>query len=463
MISPMAVERYLDRPLDDWDWLPDLDDGDLDRELAGAGIPEGTIRSLWRHQRECLLVGIHRPRLALFLDMGLGKTRTAIEILKAHGIVRALVLVPYSVLTGVWRDELARWAPRDRHEAVTFEAFRRRVCSTEDGRMVLDLDLLHASSLEYDATIIDESGLIGNASTLITMAAIGVSQGHRVRLALSGTPFGRDPMSLWPQMEFVDRGETLGSLGMFRSVFFRRSDDGQWEFRRGLAGELRRVLRHRSLRRRAGDCLDLPPRRYQAIRYPMPKEAEAAYLAMRDGLLEYRRRGESVEAKACFIRLRQLTSGFLYDSEEGEARTVIDYGLDARVEAAAAVAAQTSGPVVVFHVFRALGDALLARMDDAGDDPEGWLAGDFRTLVISAAAGAYGGNFQRADTVVFAETPTAPAAREQAERRIWRAGQDRPVIYYDIMADGGIDDAVHASLARGRDLVDEIMEGGRIP
>ena len=458
IISSEARKAYLENPADNHDWIFDLSDKELDRELDLAGATSG--RELWRHQRECLLLGMDFPRFAYWLDMGLGKTLLSIEICEAHKIKRALVLVPFRNLLDSWKREIKQWNPNLKIDVMTFSAFRNKVCFKEKNKMILDTDILKEEALKYGATIVDESSLIGNSSSLIFKAVSKVSQKHKVRIALSGTPFGRDPILLWSQMYFVDRGKSLGKIGMFKAVFFKQNFFHRWQrltFQKELLPELRKNLGHRSISYRISDCVQLPSKRTIQTYFELPAKAAEVLNEMRKAMAS--EDAEYSELKACFVRMLQASSGFLYDENEDGEQRVIDLGQSARIEATLDLLRQTTEPVLVFRTFRATGDALLAacRKEKMSitTDPKKWDTAQI--LLLAGSSGAYGGNYQRARYAIFSETPTAPIAREQAERRIWRTGQKRRVVYYDVVALGGLDARILQSLKYGRDLMEQVL------
>ena len=464
-VSQKATDDYLGRKTASHTWVKKLSDQELDSRLADAQAISG--RSLWRHQKECLLVATERPTFAFFIDMGLGKTLLSIEAMEAHGVKRALVLVPFRTLVTSWNRELARWSPKLEVDVMTFSGFRNRVCNKIDGKLKLDQRLLAEEGSKYQATIIDESSLIGNKMSLIFRAAVAVSKKHRVRLALSGTPFGKDPILLWSQMHFVDRGESLGFFGMFKTTFFKEFSHWRMrftriEFRKDRLGDLKRLLGNSSISYKSVDCVNLPPRLRFRSRFPLPEQARDMLKLMRQELDEAAE--VKTELKACFIRMLQASSGFIYsDPEEGDVRRVIDLGLQARVEATLDLVRQTDEPVIMFRTFLAVESALLAGAGKLGirmvTDPNKWDSA--QVLLLANSSGAYGGNYQRARYCIFCESPTSPIAREQAERRVWRSGQTRSVVYYDMVAEGGMDTRILQSLQSGRDLMDDILQEHR--
>ena len=471
MILPQAKEAYLKRKVESFGWIKRLSDKRLKQELKKVGI---SVKGLWRHQRECILIGAYRPHFAFWLDMGTGKTLISLKICEAHDVNRVLVVVPFRVQLESWKAEIRKWDPPFRVDVMTYAAARNRVCvkvqrlrghKAGTNRLRVDQSKARDFGKLYGATIVDESSLIGNRQSVIFQAIKKISIRHPVRLALSGTPFGRDPALLWPQMKFVDLGASLGSWGMFRECFLR--DTGRYrrmEMKRSELPRLHRLMAHRSVRIHIEDCMDMPDKSFNRIHYDMPKAAKDAYAEMQGEMLKVVREGEVTKIEACFVRLRQITSGFIYVSDE-DGREVLDLGLKARIEAMAEVVEGTEEPVVIFHEFHATRDALLEFLKKEGithtQDSAKWQQGGLQALVLPNAAGAMGGNFQRARYMFFLEAPLSPLVRSQAEARIWRGGQSRTCLYYDLVAQGGgLDARILKALLDGKDLMHEVL-GGR--
>ncbi|NCX94639.1 MAG: ATP-dependent helicase, partial [Gammaproteobacteria bacterium] len=68
---------------------------------------------LWEHQIKALELGKKYPDVALLMDMGVGKSRTALEILRYRmnenrRILRTLIVGPSAVVYN-WRDEIKKY------------------------------------------------------------------------------------------------------------------------------------------------------------------------------------------------------------------------------------------------------------------------------------------------------------------------------------------------------------------
>jgi SNF2 family DNA or RNA helicase len=83
------------------------------------------------------------------------------------------------------------------------------------------------------------------------------------------------------------------------------------------------------------------------------------------------------------------------------------------------------------------------------DDITAWNEGKTRLLVAHPASAGYGLNLQEGGrTVVWYSLPWSLELYQQANARLYRQGQTRPVIINHLIADGTADEAVIESLHR---------------
>jgi SNF2 family DNA or RNA helicase len=80
-------------------------------------------------------------------------------------------------------------------------------------------------------------------------------------------------------------------------------------------------------------------------------------------------------------------------------------------------------------------------------------------LVINSRSGSSTLNLQHANYCVFFEQPDSAIDRQQAERRIWRPGQDKRSFIYDFLMDGTADWAMHKANKAGESLLKNLLDG----
>jgi SNF2 family DNA or RNA helicase len=105
-----------------------------------------------------------------------------------------------------------------------------------------------------------------------------------------------------------------------------------------------------------------------------------------------------------------------------------------------------------------------ARIWGGSRDPIGQLRkfktdANCKALVINTRSGSSSLNLQIANYAVFYEQPDNPIDRQQAERRIWRPGQQKRVFIYDLLIRETKDHALWQSNKAGHDLLQSILGG----
>ena len=76
---------------------------------------------------------------------------------------------------------------------------------------------------------------------------------------------------------------------------------------------------------------------------------------------------------------------------------------------------------------------------------------------IQYQAGAMGGNFQKANKIIYFSLPQGWELWEQSQKRIHRIGQDRPCFYYLLISPGTVEDDILATLNLRKDYNDELF------
>jgi SNF2 family DNA or RNA helicase len=191
-------------------------------------------------------------------------------------------------------------------------------------------------------------------------------------------------------------------------------------------------------------------------------------------------RGNWREIKASFIRMRQLSSGFLglKNDETGE-RAEIEFPENPKIDELLNIidAMPTDAKIIVFHEYVLTGKRISqalkaakiphARLYGGQKNPKHELR-KFQTdpackaIVINNHSGSMMLNLQAANYVAFVESSVRPIIRMQAERRARRGGQiAKRVFIYDIVAKtpsgNSVDEKILAWLAEGKNLMRDVL------
>ena len=409
----------------------------------------------------------------LTVDMGLGKTVTTLtairELIEDYCETdRVLVIAPKSVAENTWTGECAKW-DHLAHLRVSVvmgtEAQRIRALTTPADIYVINRDnvqWLVDSSIgwPFDTVIIDESSSFKNPQARRFKALRKVRPRIRRMILLTGTPSPNGHMDLWAQMWLIDMGQRLGrTLGSFRTRYFKpgRSNGHvvyDWILQPGAGDQISEKIKDVTVSLKAEDWLEVPDLIESDIRIALsPTEAKAYKDFERDQLLSLDGKDiEAVTAAALANKLLQFTGGAMYDTEHGWHQTN-----DAKLRALEDII-ETAGeePVLVFYQFK----HELARLQERfkalqpvtfSGEPEtlrAWNEGKIRLLLCQPASVQYGLNMQNGGHILVWYTPTWNLEQyQQANARLHRQGQERPVLCYRLICEGTIDNRVIAAIS----------------
>ena len=76
---------------------------------------------------------------------------------------------------------------------------------------------------------------------------------------------------------------------------------------------------------------------------------------------------------------------------------------------------------------------------------------------IQYQAGARGGNFQKANKIIYFSLPESWELWEQSQKRIHRMGQERPCFYYWMICPGTVEESIFSTLQMRKDYNDELQ------
>lgn len=416
----------------------------------------------------------------LFMDMGTGKSRTAIELarLRQSKIDRVVWFCPVSVkptiryqilrhtdcppdAVCVFDDEITeRTLPLDSAQwfIVGIESM------SSSARVILSAwRLVTADSL----VIVDESTFIKGHHAKRTERITRLAQDCRYRLILTGTPFTQGAVDLYAQMRFLSP-KILGysSWYSFAANHIQWSDRYRGKIERTLNTEwLAAKIRPYVYQVTKDEALSLPVKRQTPRLCDLTSEQWAAYeeakrVFVEEVMLEEmehpHRLQSSVPIFRLFTTLQSIVCGFAGDERYPHRRLDLLLGVLAEIPAPERVVIwakyRVSTQEIVEALTRHYGAAAVCEYHGSLNpkrreaELERWRASG-RFLVARQSVGAYGLDLTAAHWVVFYANSFKYSERIQAEDRCHRLGQTHPVTYIDLWAECKIEDRVAAALA----------------
>lgn len=424
---------------------------------------------------------------ALFLDMGLGKTvatLTALQQLKEDyfEIDKTLVIAPKSVARNTWTGESHKWdhlrslkisiimgTPAQRRKAIEAEA-DIYVVNRDNVKWLVDYCDLELVRWPFDSVVIDESSSFKNPQSRRFKALRRMRWLIRRIVLLTGTPSPNGLMDLWSQIELLDYGKRLGrTLTMYRQEYFRPGRHNghvvyEWIPKPGSRERITDAISDICLSMQASDYLEMPDLIQAGTTIALSDSEQKAYLEFeKEQLLQVDEAEiEAVTAAALTNKLLQFTGGAVYDSDHDWHPTG-----QSKMEALSDILEATEEPVLVFYAYQHEKERILANFgnyqpETFNGEPEilkKWNNREIRLLLCHPASVAYGLNMQEGGRTIIWYTPTWNLELyQQANARLYRQGQDRPVLLYHIVATSTMDERVMEALSGKGDCQTALLQ-----
>jgi SNF2 family DNA or RNA helicase len=471
---------------------------------------------LWEHQKQAVLRAQGTDCLGLFMDIGVGKTRAAIDILRyrfhAHNqILRTLIICPKIVCTNwekewdkyskihPWNVVVLRGSSKERIDLFTEKCFGEAgpvaqiVITNYEALLMKDLvDLFHRWGVQ--AMVADEAHRLKNPTSKRAKECIKLGDTALYRYALTGTPILNSAMDIFNVFRFLDRGATFGTnFWKFRSIWFE-DQNAQWSHRQGhfpkymprpeTYGEFSNLVSKKAVRAIKSECLDLPPLVRKEIYVDLSPEQKKAYESMKKDFVAYlddlEKSGHprAVIAQLAVtkaLRLQQITTGYA-KCDDGEIYTFNDIP---RLEALEDLLEDLAPwhKIIVWSIFHENYKAIKTVCEKL-HLPFVELHGEVasrkrdrnielfnndqrvRVLIANQAAAGIGVNLIPSDVAIFYSRNFSLEHDIQAEGRNYRGGSEihNKITRIDIIATGTIDELISKALASKQTISEQILD-----
>jgi SNF2 family DNA or RNA helicase len=426
-----------------------------------------------------------QTHVGLLLDMGLGKTvitLTAVrDLIEDFAAFRVLVIAPKRVAEDTWTREHEKWDHlKDLRISRVLGSPKQRLAALDAPADIYVINrenvpwLVQSGRFDFDTVVIDELSSFKNPQAQRFKALRKVIPGADRVIGLTGTPAPNGLMDLWAEIYLLDRGQRLGkTISSYRDTFFQqdRTYPGQmyrtYSLRSGAENLIRAAIADICVSMKAEDYIELPDFIEDLVPVVLDPAARKSYDRLeREMLLQVD--DQTVTAGTAAVlngKLLQLCSGAVYDSNGGTMEVH-----DCKIEAFLEVIEQLHGEhALVFYWFQHGRDRLLQVLQKTGlrvrvysgaEDETAWNAGEVDVLLAHPASCAYGLNLQQGGHhEIWFEYPNwALELYQQANARLYRQGQQLPVISHLLVVQDGMDEAVVSALHSKGDMQEALMQ-----
>lgn len=379
-------------------------------------------------------------------------------------VTKVLVIAPLRVAEDTWSRESEKW-DHLRHlriSKVLGTAAQRKAALEADA----DIYVVNRENVvwltenlrhwDFDMVVIDELSSFKNPQSKRFRALRKVIARSSRVVGLTGTPSPNSLMDLWAEIYLLDRGERLGkTLGAYREEFFRPGARNgyvvyNWSLRPGCREKIEKRISDICVSMSAADYLTLPKRIDNVIPVRLTESEMKLYRTMEQEQLLHLSDGDDIvalNAAAVMTKLLQIANGRAYNVD-GQPVDIHRKKLEALQE----IIDDTDSPVLVFYSFQHDLEAILAVLPDARKlegpkDIGEWNDGHIRVLLAHPASVGYGLNLQDGGhTIIWYGLTWSLELYQQANARLYRQGQTKPVIIHHLVAEGTVDEQVMTAL-----------------
>lgn len=455
----------------------------------------------FRHQIIGFNLARDRREFGIFFEQGLGKTKVAIDLadywMDIGHLDKVIIFCP-NFVKSVWHSEIMI------HSSHNFPIYT--INGSEGSKRMQYFELFHTCKhgwlvLNYEELITkfstelywevqnfkilligDESTRLKNRAAKSVKVACDLSKRSEKRLILTGTPITNNPLDFWSQFVFLRADLGFSTFTAFRNNYaimggFENHQVVKWLN----LDDLKKRVSAFSIRKTKEECLDLPAKVYQPEYIDLQKDHFVIYEKMRkEAVLELRQeeatnggRVSSANVVSKLLRLSQIAGGTLKLEDGTRTRLKWQPKLDRLIEL---VRDEIDGThqVIVWARFteeiRMIGEELtkngISNTENYGETKDkdrrsnidDFQSGKVRVFIGQPHAVGVGVTLTAASYVIYYSNDYSLETRLQSEDRCHRIGQDKTVIYIDLIASKTADILVVKALRSKKSLFDYVID-----
>ncbi|MEV2910765.1 DEAD/DEAH box helicase [Paenibacillus larvae] len=430
---------------------------------------------------------IETPYIALFLEMGLGKTvstLTAIDLLlnDYFDIDKVLVIAPLRVAEDTWGREVEKWDHLQHlkiSKVLGSAAQRRKALSAKADIYVINRENVEwlvselGNSWDFDTVVIDEVSSFKNHQSKRFRALRRVRPRISRVIGLTGTPAPNSLMDLWAPIYLLDQGERLGkTITGFRDRYFVPGERSghivyKWHEKKEAEQRIYEAIKDIAVSMKAEDWLELPERIDRTAPIRLSEKAAQLYKKLEKELLLEFVDADVVATTAAALsnKLLQMASGAVYDEERG-VKEIHEAKLDALEDI---LEASQGKPVMVFYNYKHSLERIQQRFPQARtlrkgkegvQDITDWNTNKIPLLLLHPKSAGHGLNLQESNcqTVIWFDQIWSLEEFQQANARVYRQGQTRKIVVMQLVAEGTMDEEVVEAIDKKATGQEELMQ-----
>lgn len=443
------------------------------------------------YQKYCVNKIILTKKLALFLDMGAGKsliTLLAINHLKPN--YHILIVAPKVVAQNTWASEIDKWGFDLKYKSLIVNEKGNQLSKKKREDLLktipdnktptiyfVNVELFsklvdfYGDKWPFAMVVIDESQRFKSHKSSRFKAMEKVIDRTYRTILLSGTPTPKGLHDLWSQIYILDKGKRLGkNITTFRNRWFRSISNN--------AGIPISYIEMPNANKEIHDLIkdivvsvevkvELPELYIKDHILKMSEKEEKLYKTfMKDYVLELD--GNVVEAKNAAVlagKLSQLASGAIYINDNKDYKVVHTL----KCEMTEYLIENTNGPVLIAYYFKSDLDMLESYFkkkkmkyevfDKSLEMEKRWNKREIPIMLLHPASGGVGTNLQQgSSTLIWYTVPWSLELYQQTNKRLYRQGQKETTYIHRLITKKTIDEKIIKAQETKRMTQDDLLD-----
>lgn len=378
---------------------------------------------------------------ALFMKMGTGKTKVALDLVKYNNVEFLIYVTPFSTKENI-QKEIDKWGINCEYEIVGYE--------TIQASDVKYLEILNKLKGKKNFIIADESIFIKNEDTYRFKRLCEIRKLCEYALILNGTPITKNEFDLYNQMYFLSPLIIGMNRQQFLNTFFKRityKKKGSKENTFYKFSEVNAELLYKMVEPYMFQCdLDFDKSESSNYHY-IPYEEDDYYQEKEEKLQEYLKYGDSQTIINMLTSLNIIAANYTKKND-----VVIEYIKSKRV--------------IVFCSFLKEIEYIKSKCDCyaicGNTNARKSIIKDFersqKPLLMTYGVGSYSLNLQFCNEIVYSSINFDFGKIEQSKYRIKRIGQKNDIKYTYFLVDLGINKMILENLERKETLENLVKE-----
>lgn len=466
-------------------------------------------------QLASFVVGAANTGYNFWLDLGLGKSKTAIDLCRflswSYKLnLKVLVCCRNETAMGHWAEEVEKHSNleyvlltgdvKEKLEAydnmvagfciIHYTSLRYMYCDkkkdTRKGKKETALrQVMNKPRLKnfgkYDCLVIDEAHKVKNARSVTFRILKYIINNQKVVgvYLLTGTPWGQTLLDIWGQYFLVDGGETFfPNKTEFTTAYFSKTFWGKQVVTKAGKKAITSRLFNKAIRYDESEAEDLPPKVFIKERFSLSEEQREVYndLIAKVELMSFK--GSMFEINNRTMAFRQICSGFLMHTLNGKKKRQVKYFdenpklTEVFLPLIEEVINKTK--VVIFHDFVVEGRMIEKELDKLKiqySSLRGEIKGKYeqyrafkdndkiRAMVAHPQSGGDSIELYEATYVIMYSNPQAVIDRKQCIKRVHRPGQTQRTFIYDILGRKTYEETIYNRVNKLANEFSEVMDG----